>query len=172
MKMVSIALTAIAAMIILISCSLSGNPLAGAPAVNTEEAYIQQKGGAASVLRSVMDDIGDILGKDEDAFIADVSIREVNDWNGDYSKQISFSGMEAENETFYYGTADYRRSTAGKETLSLDFIIDENENVYSMKARNLSISRDSLSYITLSGTVSCNGKSYEDITVSTDISII
>ena len=48
----------------------------------------------------------------------------------------------------------------GQETLSLDFIVDENENVYSMKARNLSITRDSLSYITLSGTVSCNGKSY------------
>ena len=169
MKMVSIALTAIAAMIILISCSLSGNPLAGAPAVNTEEAYIQQKGGAASVLRSVMDDIGDILGKDEDAFSADVSIREVNDWNGDYSKQISFSGMEAESD-IYYGTADYRRSSGGKETLSLDFIIAENENVCSMKARNLTITRDSS--ITLSGTVSCNGKSYENIRVSTDIFII
>ena len=172
MKMVSVALAAIAAMIILTACSLSGNPFAGAPELNTDEAYIQQKGGPASVLRSVMDDIGDILGKDEDAFIADVSIREVNDWNGDYTNQVSFSGMEAENETFYYGTADYRRSTAGKETLSLDFIIAENKNACSMKARNLTITRDSSSYITLSGTVSCNGKSYENITFSTDIFII
>ena len=94
MKMVSVALAAIAAMIILTACRLSGNPIAGAPDVNTEEAYIQQKGGAASVMRSVIDDIGDILGQDEDALIANVSIREVNDWNGDYSKQVSFSGME------------------------------------------------------------------------------
>ena len=171
MKMVSIALTAIAATIILVSCSLSGNPFAGAPDVNTDEAYIQQKGGAASVMRSIIDDIGDILGQDEDALIANVSIREVNDWNGDYSKQVTFRGMEAESQ-IYYGTADYRRSSGGTETLSLDFIIDENENIYSVSARNLPITRDSLSYITLSGTVSCNGKAYKDITVHTGISII